>query len=385
MNMLNALGKAAVTGNSMMRLKNDVNLNNVYQQHGQGIAAGDQNALNALAAVDPMQAYAIQQQNRNFALRERTENRQAQQFDQQMEQYAASLDAAAAKAEAEKIKQGVFMASSAQTPEQWDQIAIQLGQTDLVGQFEMKDALLQKYMTAVQILEAQEVPGPQSPAGKLAADLEAGLITQEQFDAATKKDKGTSFVVGPDGTVTYSEGGVEVPPVPKLTVDAAKNSGFLIRTRAANEVLNALENEGLNFWQQNAEHIPLGLGNYTRSPEFQKFDQARRDFVNAILRRESGAVISDQEFDNADKQYFPVPGDSPEVIAQKRKNRENAIAGLRVGSGEGAAYVDQAHPPAETPAQETVTEQAFKVPEVPNFTEMTDEELDAYIQKMSGQ
>jgi hypothetical protein len=140
--------------------------------------------------------------------------------------------------------------------------------------------------------------------------------------------------------------------VPELTVDAAKNTGFLIRTQEANDIINSLENEGTNFWQQQAENVPLGLGNQLRSPEFQKFDQARRDYVNAILRRESGAVISDQEFANAEQQYFPVPGDGPEVIAQKRNNRKAAIAGLRVGSGAGGAYADNMG--AQTPAQPSI-------------------------------
>lgn len=60
----------------------------------------------------------------------------------------------------------------------------------------------------------------------------------------------------------------------------------------------------------------------------QLTEQARRDFLNAVLRRESGAVISPQEFSNADKQYFPQPGDSKAVLDQKRKNRKLAIAGL---------------------------------------------------------
>jgi hypothetical protein len=51
-------------------------------------------------------------------------------------------------------------------------------------------------------------------------------------------------------------------------------------------------------------------------------DQAKRNFVNAVLRRESGAVISPSEFENAHVQYFPVPGDSEKVLAQKKANRE---------------------------------------------------------------
>lgn len=77
------------------------------------------------------------------------------------------------------------------------------------------------------------------------------------------------------------------------------------------------------------------VGNFLTSTEYQKFDQAQRDFINAVLRRESGAVISEQEFDNARKQYFPQPGDAPEKIEQKRQNRLEAIKGIGAAGGPG--------------------------------------------------
>jgi hypothetical protein len=63
-------------------------------------------------------------------------------------------------------------------------------------------------------------------------------------------------------------------------------------------------------------------GNFALTPNQQSFLQAERNFINAVLRRESGAVISDEEFDNARKQYIPQPGDSQQVLEQKRRNRE---------------------------------------------------------------
>lgn len=66
------------------------------------------------------------------------------------------------------------------------------------------------------------------------------------------------------------------------------------------------------------------LTNFTQSPEQQQVEQAQRDWLNAVLRRESGAAIGASEFANGVKQYFPQPGDSPEVIAQKTKNRQLA-------------------------------------------------------------
>jgi hypothetical protein len=70
------------------------------------------------------------------------------------------------------------------------------------------------------------------------------------------------------------------------------------------------------------------LTNWTQSPKQQQVEQAKRDFVNAVLRRESGAAISMGEFKNADRQYFPQVGDSPAVIAQKAAARERVINGM---------------------------------------------------------
>lgn len=78
-------------------------------------------------------------------------------------------------------------------------------------------------------------------------------------------------------------------------------------------------------------------GNLLLSKEGQKAEQAQRDFVNAVLRQESGAAIAESEFNNAKKQYFPQPGDSKEVINQKAQNRKTAIEGFKKNAGQ-AAY-----------------------------------------------
>ncbi len=65
-----------------------------------------------------------------------------------------------------------------------------------------------------------------------------------------------------------------------------------------------------------------------------------------MLRQESGAAINEGEFNNAKKQYFPQPGDSKEVIEQKRLNREAAIKGFDIAAGPGAK---QATPPSTAP------------------------------------
>lgn len=120
----------------------------------------------------------------------------------------------------------------------------------------------------------------------------------------------------------------------KFTDEQRKIAGFVTRMTNSEQILAdpKVVQAATNLAQVSAGRIPVA-GNYMVSTEFQKFEQAKRDFVNALLRRESGAVINPDEFKNANIQYFPQPGDSPEVIAQKALNRKLAIEGLRVGAG----------------------------------------------------
>jgi hypothetical protein len=95
------------------------------------------------------------------------------------------------------------------------------------------------------------------------------------------------------------------------------------------------------------------LPNFLQSSESQQQDQAERNFVNAVLRRESGAAISKSEFDNAEKQYFPRAGDAPEVLANKARNRQIAQAALKAESGPAWERVSgtlSALPPQTLPA-----------------------------------
>lgn len=84
-------------------------------------------------------------------------------------------------------------------------------------------------------------------------------------------------------------------------------------------------------------NIPLIGGwaaNQARSPDYQRYQQAKDNFINAQLRKESGAAIGKDEYAAADRQYFPQPGDSEAVIAQKARNRQLAIEGMARGAGQ---------------------------------------------------
>lgn len=150
-----------------------------------------------------------------------------------------------------------------------------------------------------------------------------------------KARSGMSLTTNPDGTVTLTEG--TVGNMPKLTESEGRNSGFYGRGIESQNILNSLESEGTSVWNKTVGSLPV-VGNFARSEDAQKYDQAKRNFINAVLRRESGAVISPEEFANAEQQYFPQPGDGEEVIIQKRRNRDTTIQGLKVSSGQGAQF-----------------------------------------------
>jgi hypothetical protein len=75
------------------------------------------------------------------------------------------------------------------------------------------------------------------------------------------------------------------------------------------------------------------FANLMRSPEEQMYAQACLDFISAILRKESGAAISAQEYITEERRYFPQPGDSAAVIRQKRNARATAMATLAQEAG----------------------------------------------------
>ena len=124
----------------------------------------------------------------------------------------------------------------------------------------------------------------------------------------------------------------------KFNEGQGKAAGFTDRMLLSEGILSGVDGgkgvqgAGASAIQAGVGAIP-GVGNYLISGDRQKYEQARRDIINAQLRRESGAAISQSELDSANKQYFPIPGDSAEVIAQKTANRRAAISAMGRESG----------------------------------------------------
>lgn len=169
--------------------------------------------------------------------------------------------------------------------------------------------------------------GPQDPA---TIATQAAARDPFFFQDTTLPDGTQQRVAIPRGDVPTGGGVVGSKPA-QATQEQSLAGGFANRIAAANSVLEKLDTQGADWFGAMAGGLPGG--NYLQTPEYQRYDRAVRDFVNAQLRRESGAAISPSEFDNARKQYFPQPGDSPEVIADKRTARQLAFDNMARSAG----------------------------------------------------
>ena len=170
------------------------------------------------------------------------------------------------------------------------------------------------------------------------------LAQQQANEPKYNSDRG-GFVYppskeNPEGRFVPLTGGDGKP----LTEGQGKSTAYGLRMTEANQILEKLANEGTERAAIGAG-APYGIGaivnKATASPQQQQVYQAKLNFITANLRQESGAVIGESEFETEDKKYFPQIGDSPEVLAQKKRARQLAIKAMEVQAGPGAKEIEK--------------------------------------------
>lgn len=93
-------------------------------------------------------------------------------------------------------------------------------------------------------------------------------------------------------------------------------------------VLNQFEDAGVGLPStitSLASGVPFAgdyLERVAMNPDQQRYRQAAMNWIRANLRKESGAAIGVDEMEQEYRTYFPVVGDTQEVIDQKRRARE---------------------------------------------------------------
>ena len=156
----------------------------------------------------------------------------------------------------------------------------------------------------------------------------------------TKEQKQQAGIPEADVAQVNQSGGISIvksaPAPTDLKEWQRKNLDFVTRMIEADKILNEV---GTNYdpsYVKAARYVEdapiLGdIANAAISENDQKILQSQRQFLNSVIRPESGASIPPIEFTSGEKQYFPQPGDSKKVQEQKAAARATAIRGLSAG------------------------------------------------------
>lgn len=128
--------------------------------------------------------------------------------------------------------------------------------------------------------------------------------------------------------------GPEGKPATDVQVAAA---GFAQRAKNADQILKDLEGKGYDptsYWRK-----VRGITRGTMTPEDQAYEQAGKEFVAAMLRKESGGAITPDEWEGYASSYTGQPGDEPTLLSQKGTNRAGIISGLEAQGGKAAGTI----------------------------------------------
>jgi hypothetical protein len=119
--------------------------------------------------------------------------------------------------------------------------------------------------------------------------------------------------------------------VKPFTEGQGKDIGFATRAESALGVLDPVANKLTERGDQALGFVPWGLGRGWQEADYQLAEQAGREFMIAILRKDTGAAVTPSEEQMYGEVYLPRPGDQPGLLERKEKARKVAVVGLKAG------------------------------------------------------
>lgn len=386
------IGRAVQTAGNMNALRQSQQMQDVYSQYGSGIMEGNPEAMNALAQVNAPLAFDMNTQRQEIDLSREALEMERQNFRQRGAAMAAEMDAQT-RAQAQQELQGAIaeIGAARQSPEllrdalrrNADAVA-QLGFNP--GQVLQNPQLLD--LMAARIVGASEGlgaagemgQGPSEPASVQALRIraqEAGLAPgteayQEFMRRGGTIPQGMVLETTPDG-MRFAQGeGVGGEGGVDFTEQQSKDNVYVVKARGALEAFEPVADTLASRQDRAFEWAPLGMGRGLQDPDFQVAEQAGTEFLQAILRKDTGAAITQEETDSYGRVYLPYPGDSSEVLEAKRQARIRAINAIEAGMqpaqmlARDRALISAARESAE--GRQEATEGAPEIPEQPPET-----------------
>ena len=238
-------------------------------------------------------------------------------------------------------------ALNADTPEKWAQLQASVAKRfpgEELEPFEERDGVVSMYRDYYKerddaradaaAARAERTAGTKAPSITELYDEQTGQPYKAVFNPQTggfervggvKAPSGTQLSVGPDGQVSFVQGSGMKP----LTEAQSKDTVFVTRASGALPKIDELGNELTSAAQNAVGGLPFG--NYAKTAKFQQAEQAGKEFLQAILRKDTGAAITAEETAEYGSVYLPRPGDSPEVLNQKQESRRRAVDAIKAG------------------------------------------------------
>jgi len=166
-------------------------------------------------------------------------------------------------------------------------------------------------------------------------DFIANLLPEDAHKAPSAAQKAaTALILGEKGKAVdaLNEKGE------KLTEGQVKDASYaerMIRAEAGLREVVPTDKSGkfLKYDPTKNMYRFLPDWNVTNSNEWQQYSRNAREGIAAILRKDTGAAVTKEEWDWYFPMYYPQPGDSAEVVRDKQMARISVARGLRNGSG----------------------------------------------------
>jgi hypothetical protein len=200
---------------------------------------------------------------------------------------------------------------------------------------------------AVGKLSPEDLEPPEVKAQREAAAREQGIKDQIRVRNATREPRAPNYEkVLVDGRETFmtpeevrARGGVDVASRKRASTGMERQAlGFYNRMKDAIDTMEAVEDQvsERDLMLINNSPLPDLINNRLLSNAGQQYAQALQTYTEGRLRKESGAAIAANEYENDRKTIGRQANDRDDVRAQKKQTRRKTHEGI--GYAAGPAY-----------------------------------------------
>lgn len=161
--------------------------------------------------------------------------------------------------------------------------------------------------------------------------------------ALAKLEEDKRHNIAMESKATPEAEGIDPTTLKPYTESQSKNAKYAISmgrsirnmdkliSRGFNEA--DIVNQVVNVFRKKKQISRIEFLNIAKTPSQKKYLQAQLDFMTSHLRDQSGAVINADEYATEAAQYFPLPGDDIETVAQKKEARLEEFSSRKTASG----------------------------------------------------